>query len=223
MKRKILAVFVIVFATLFVASMGCRKSSSTLTEPVVNDTTGGGPVVRKPNIYIYPQSKSVVSIKLEFPMGGTVIESIPTYLGEWRVEVDPSGKIDNKYDYLFYECQTPDAYQYISGWIVGKDSLSIFFRTNLSKTGFNERELNDFAEYWIPRLTDYSYYVIYPQYSNEINRVVRLNVSGSPDSILRLFYAIKGSNNNESNPLEPIIPKFTRKGFVVAEWGVVLK
>ena len=222
MNRKMIATFVVLISIIFITSTGC-KNSSTPTEPPDTDTTYGGPVVRKPNIYIYPQSKDIISVKLEFPLGGTVIESEPVYNGEWIVEVEPSGKINNQYGYLYYESQTPDAYQYKSGWIIDRDSLLIFFRKNLYETGFNEREINDFLEYWIPKLTDYSYYCIYPQYSSDINKVIKLKIKKEPDSLLRLFYVIKRSINNEKKLVEPVIPKFERNGFVVAEWGVILE
>ncbi len=221
MKRKLAAVFLIIAAILFLASTGCKKDSPSPTGPV--DTTGGDVVVRKPNIYIYPRVKEVVSIKLEFPLGGAVIESSPAYLGEWRVVVEPAGKIDNKYDYLFYESKTPDAYQYNSGWIVCKDSLPIFLRANLSESGFNGREINDFIEYWVPRLINYPYCIVYPQYASDIDKIIELKISASPDNILRLFYVIKGSANREISLCKPVIPKFKREGFVVAEWGVILK
>ena len=87
MKDKIIIVFLLVIAILLSSSTGCKKSSSSPIEPTDTDTTGGGPVVRKPNIYLYPQTKSIVTVKLEFPLGGKVIESIPAYQGEWVVEV----------------------------------------------------------------------------------------------------------------------------------------
>jgi hypothetical protein len=58
---------------------------------------------------------------------------------------------------------------------------------------------------------------------NDIDKMIKLKISASLDNILRLFYVIKGSQKNEINLSKPIIPKFKRKGFVVAEWGVVLK
>jgi hypothetical protein len=221
MKSKLVCA-VTISTILLCVYTGCEKSSPSPTQPIAQDTTGQV-VAYKPNIYIYPQVKSIVSIKLEFPLGGTMIESIPTYSGEWRVEVEPTGKIDGKYDYLFYECQNPDAYQYHAGWILNRDSLSTFFMTNLFESGFSEHEIRDFTDYWVPRLINYRYYFVYPQYTNDIDQVIKLQINKTPDKLLRLFYVIQGSENNIANLHEPIVPKFTRTGFVVTEWGVVLK
>jgi hypothetical protein len=180
-------------------------------------------VVMKPNIYLYPQTARTLSVALEFPLGGSVIQSIPLYSNGWKVNVEPSGKIDQQYDYIFYESKNPDAYQYGSGWIVGKDTLTSFFSNNLLLDGFSEREKDDFIEYWIPRLVDHPYYAIYPQFAGEIEKTIQLKISESPDNMLRLFYIIKGTMNKDQTLSVPTIPQFKRNGFVVTEWGVILK
>jgi hypothetical protein len=102
--------------------------------------------------------------------------------------------------------------------------LNGFFLDNMQKSGFKGREIEDFLDYWIPRLTDYSYYEIYPQDSRIINSVINLEINKKPDNILRLFYLIKGANtinSNLKNPGEPSV--FNRSGFYVTEWGVIIK
>ena len=65
-------------------------------------------VDRKPNLYLYPEKKTKMTVSMEFPHGGKVIESIPAYPEKWdMIKVKPNGKIDKKYDYLFYECEIP--------------------------------------------------------------------------------------------------------------------
>ena len=198
---------------------GCKKSPTEPPNTPAKDTVG----VYEPNIYLYPQTKSTLSVKLVFPLGGSIVQSEPPYMNGWRVEVDSSGKIDQQYDYLIYEAHTPDEYQYNSGWVVSRDTLVSFFRNNLLKIGFSEQEETDFISYWIPRLSDHTFYFIYPQFAGDIQKVIQLNVSPVPDNILRLFYVIKGSESNEAQLMTPSIPIFKRNGFVVAEWGVVLK
>jgi hypothetical protein len=179
--------------------------------------------IEKPNIYLYPQTTRSLSVALEFPMGGSVLQSIPLYSDGWNVSVEPSGKIDQKYDYLFYESKNPDTFQYTSGWIVSRDTLTSFFSNNLLLAGFSQREKSDFIEYWIPRLVGYPYYIIYPQFADEIGKVIRLKISEQPDNMLRLFYVIQGTNDSEKMLPVPSIPQFERNGFVVTEWGVILK
>ena len=67
--------------------------------------------VDKPNIYIYPNQKVELDVYLNFPKGGSIVQSIPQYKDGWNVTVDTSGLIDNEYHYLFYECRVPNYFQ----------------------------------------------------------------------------------------------------------------
>ena len=182
-------------------------------------------VVRKPNIYIYPMETTQIKINLNFPLGGEVITSIPEYGTGWDITVDTNGLIDNKYNYLFYESNQPDVWQLNEGWIVKRSDLKDFFDENMSNSGFFGEEIQDFTDYWIPRLTDSECYAIYPQNSTIIESVIALSFSKEPDNLLRLFYVVKGVNTMPSRKLtEPKNNKlFDREGFFVVEWGVILK
>ena len=179
----------------------------------------------KPNIYLYPTEKSQLNVNLSFPLGGKIVTSIPNYDSGWKIVVDPSGLINDKFQFLFYESDQPDIWQLDKGWIIKKTDLNTFFSNNMSKYGFQGREITDFLDYWIPRLTNSEYYEIYPQETNVVQTVIKLDISKTPDSILRLFYVIKGTNNdlntNITLPAEPV--QFIRAGFCVTEWGVILK
>jgi len=182
-------------------------------------------VVYKPNIYLYPTEKSKIRVNLNFPLGGKIIKSIPVYGNGWLIDVDTSGLINNNYEYLFYESVQPDIWQLNEGWTIKRSELKGFFTDNMLKHGFYGREIKDFLDYWIPRLIDFQYYEIYPQESDIIEKAIKLKVSKTPDSVLRLFYLIRGvnsdSNNNINLPSEN--PLFKRSGFCVTEWGVILK
>ena len=180
-------------------------------------------VVKKPNIYLYPEEDSHIALSLEFPNGGSVTESIPQYSGGWDVDVTTEGKIGGQYDYLFYECDVPDYCQYAYGWVVPKDGLKDFFESNMQSYGFNEKEIGDFTEYWIPRLTTYENYIIYPQLKEEISNMVIIQSSKAIDREGRLFYSIKGTNYNGIQLTAPDIVPFNRDGFTLMEWGVILK
>lgn len=184
-----------------------------------------GMLAYKPNIYLYPKRKTKMSISLNFPQGGRVIKSDPAYPKAWQdISVKPNGRIDEKYDYLFYEASLPVKWQYNEGWsVLGKD-LECFFLKNLSDYGFNDSEILDFVDYWVPKLIDFPYYNIYPQYTDKIDEVVELNISKNPKSVLRMFYVIEPvMSPKKTNISPPQIPAFVRKGFTVTEWGVVFK
>lgn len=181
-------------------------------------------MVYKPNIYIYPEKEIYLNITLDFPKGGKVIVSIPEYGNGWDITVDGNGKINNEYDYLFYESSQPDVWQLEKGWIINRENLHDFFVENMSESGFAGREIQDFTDYWIPRLTASGFYAIYPQTNNIINSVIELNVSKETDNILRLFYVIQETTaQTNTNITPPETEHFNREGFFITEWGVVLK
>lgn len=190
-----------------------------------NDECDTCVVVRKPNIYIHPEESIELTVKLDFPMGGEVITSIPEYGNGWKISVDTSGLIDNYYNYLFYESKQPDIWQTNSGWLVPRIDLEVFFTQNMERYGFYGREIQDFIEYWIPRFTNFENYYIYPQSSEIIDDVINISFSEEPDNLLRLFYVVKGSNNMTDEELtEPEnMNPFERNGYFITEWGVVLK
>ncbi|MDD3716902.1 MAG: hypothetical protein PHT46_07360 [Candidatus Marinimicrobia bacterium] len=181
-----------------------------------------GMVARKPNIYLYPEKSLKLDVSLFFPQGGEVIVSDPQYPADWLdIRVRPDGRIGRKYDYLFYEAAIPDLWQYSEGWVVKQDILPLFFRSNLEAYGFNENEIRDFMDYWIPLLNTAPYYAVYPQHTASVNYAVKLRISERPDAMLRLFYVIDEAQDKFTLP-EPEIPEFERNGFSVTEWGVVL-
>ncbi len=125
----------------------------------------------KPNIYLYPKTTTKMNVTLDFPNGGNVVKSIPDYNTGWNnITVEPNGKINGKYTYLFYESDNRDFSQYSEGWIVKKENLESFFRKNMSDYGFKGQEIEDFIEYWIPLLKDSNSYAVYPQLNKYISK-----------------------------------------------------
>ena len=156
---KFLILFFVFITYLTTAStlQSCRKDNNDTDEEC--DTCI---VAYKPNIYLYPIEKTQLTVKLKFPKGGKVIKSIPEYRKSWNVSVASNGLINDSFTYLFYESSQPDIWQREYGWTINVDELDLFFRKNLNDYGFKAHEIDDFIDYWIPRLKEYDYYLIYP-------------------------------------------------------------
>lgn len=216
-KITLISFITLIFATLIFPLQSCKKN---------NDDNDQADTVKnyKPNIYIYTQKKIQLDVEINFPQGGKIVASIPKYNNGWHISVDTNGFIDNKYTYLFYESKQPNVWQKKYGWIIPKNELKSFFEKNMKKYGFNDSEIKDFTSFWCPKLKGFKFFKIYPQTDVLINKVVKLKFSKHPDKALRLYYVIKGSdNNNDSDKLiKPFIKKFDRKGFYITEWGVIL-
>jgi len=205
--------FLIVLSMIGLA--GCKKDNP---EP---DRCKNCTVVYKPNIYLYPLKETRLSVGLSFPLGGSVIASIPTYTTGWNVKVASSGKIDGKYDYLFYESIQPDEWQKKTGWMVSRDTLERFFKANMEAYQFKRNEISDFTDYWIPKLTKAPYYAIYPQEKPVIEKLIQLHFSEQPDNVLRLFYVVRALYAPVQLQTHTIKAPVSREGFNVAEWGVI--
>ena len=218
MKKVLISISVVSLALgllFFLSStfLGCKKPDDK------SDTAR----VYKPNVYIYPKHTIDLKVNVSFPKGGKIVSSIPLYNNNWYVKVDSTGRIDNKYDYLFYESDQPDEWQYTTGWIIEKESLLTFFQNNMNSYGFNQKEIKDFTDFWLPKLTAFKYYLIYPQEKTTIDKLIQIDFSIKPDNSLRLFYAIKGTNDKLKIDKHTIKPNFKRDGFYITEWGVIIK
>jgi hypothetical protein len=176
----------------------------------------------KPNIYLYPIKEMSIDVNIKFPQGGGVVNSIPSFPDTWQnINVKPNGKINDKYDYLFYETNGTPLPNLDKGWIVERENLESFFVKNLNETGFNDEEIDDFIEWWIPILNKANNYAIFPLYNDKLEDIVQIEFSEQPDNIIRLIYVIKECDNVKLELEEPTLPDFKNEGFVVREWGVI--
>lgn len=204
-----------------IVGLGC----DLLTDPeddCDNDDSSDSVVVYKPNIYIYPEVESTLSVLLNFPSGGHVTISDPEYGDGWEVNVEPTGVINGEHSFLFYESVIPNFCQFEEGWLVYQEDLSTFFISELESLLFNDQEIRDFIDYWIPLLQEQDAYAIYPQYSKTLDQMVIINCNPEPRSVNRVWYVIKGVPEGDINLLTPSPVTFDRQGFHIMEWGVIL-
>jgi hypothetical protein len=226
-KKEFLSfVFIFLLMVLFVLLAIPFQSCDVDFEPVSDTCTKADidtsfPRAYKPNIYIHPVKNISIDVNISFPHSGAIVTSIPLYDQGWHINVDTTGKINHAYDYLFYESDQPDGWQYQTGWAIAADSLNDFFSQNMAEYGFSSREIGDFVEYWIPRLKIAKYYLIYPQEKEIIDRLIKVDFSLKPDHYLRLFYRVMGSDVMVNIKSHTRKSTFTREGFYVTEWGVI--
>ncbi|NMM63905.1 leucine-rich repeat domain-containing protein [Clostridium sp. P21] len=179
--------------------------------------------VKKPNIYLYPEKTEELSVSVT--PKGRITKSIPEYNGGWKVTVDPSGKINNTYDFLFYEASINHQFTLDKGWIVNKGNFNEEMNNILTSIGLNSKEKADFIEYWSKELNwKGSRYAVYYLDPKEINEAIKLNLSKEPDSILRAYFYFVPIKDNENLEIKkPEIKQFKRNGFTVVEWGGIGK
>jgi hypothetical protein len=170
----------------------------------------------KPAIYLYPTEDSPVKVRLE--INGKMTKSVPDYGEEWQVFAAKSGIIDSKYDYLFYEAKLRRLELPKEGWVVKYSDLISWFDTNLPKMGLNEKEKQQFEEYWLGKLPESAYYEIKLFDEAFLRENMNLLISPQPDTVIRLEFYFKPLKEKVSLP-EPSIATPERIGFTVVEWG----
>ncbi len=177
-------------------------------------------VPEKPNIYLYPEKATKVKVSVK--PNGRMTASIPPYNNGWDVMAYPDGKIDGTSGYLFYEAEVYLNHLEEKGWCIPMSGLEMFFKNTLEKYGFNSTEIKDFVDYWTQRLPESSFYGIYPLLIESLEKICPLNIKPNPDKIFRLWLVF--SPLSERKYLDtPKIHSFDRTGFVVTEWGGILK
>ncbi|MFA6548043.1 MAG: hypothetical protein WCT11_03835 [Candidatus Magasanikbacteria bacterium] len=176
----------------------------------------------KPVIYLYPTKDTNINVKVQ-PNGG-FSKTEPTYLDNgWNVRATPQSDIFNyadntSYPYLFWEGKAYDMTFPDAGFVMKKENVGTQMRAILSNLGLVEKEINDFLEFWQPKLEvkPYVYVTFLPQ--KDFDRLAPLTITPKPDKTIRVFMDYQPLENSITvRPLHIITP--TRTGFTVVEWG----
>ncbi|MCH2224199.1 MAG: hypothetical protein MK066_05465 [Crocinitomicaceae bacterium] len=182
-------------------------------------------IVKKPVIYLYPKQKQSIEVNLD--VRGELTFTYPEYNNKWDITVDPSGTIyanEQSYNYLFWESdQTIEfsALPFKEGFIVKGDSVVSFLENHLSSFGFTPKEQADFITYWAPNMCKNSNLYICFMFNDACNTFATLNITPKPNELARFYMLWKPVSGDGSNAqlIPQQIPKMSRKGFTVLEWG----
>ncbi len=177
----------------------------------------------KPVIYLYPEQKQNIDVKLNY--SGNLTVSYPEYKNGWQVLAYPEGKIINmddqkEYSYLFWEGEDKNAsYDLSTGFIVKGSETVKFLQDKLSKLGLTPKEYNEFIVYWLPHMQNNNFNLIHFATKEEYDNRVVLNITPKPDSVLRVFMVFKGLEDDNMKIQPQELKSFNRNGFAIVEWG----
>ena len=174
----------------------------------------------KPVLYLYP--KKDTNVKVEFAHPEYLTTTYPKYNKSWNVLAKPNGDLydeSGKYYYaLYWDEKRYNEVDFSEGFYVeGKDAIK-FLEEKLSIIGLNDRERNEFIMYWLPMLENNKKSLVYFELTKERESGNKLNITPTPDSMLRVSIHIK-KVNNKVNIKEQKLETFKRTGFTVVEWG----
>jgi len=182
--------------------------------------TGG---CAKPAVYLYPESEMKISVSV-IPTTGHLTFTYPRYTDKWSVISDNTGKIKDKngntYKYLWWESTSKFLPTPHSGFVIRYDELNTFLDNTLKQAGFNDKEISDFKEFWIPTMTKTisPYYKISFLQNEEVNAIAKLEITPKPTTEIRLFMIYERLNEPIKIDQQKII-NTVRNGFTVTEWG----
>lgn len=206
MKR----LFIILFSVLLVFGL-------TACNPYAND------VDYKPVIYLYPTEETEVHVTLDY--AGELTVTYPDY-GEdgWHVTASPDGTLTDtdgrSYSYLFWEGVSDTEYDFSGAYCVAGKDTAAFLEAYLPALGLTPREYNEFIVFWLPKMQENPYNLIAFQ-TTAYTDAAKLNITPTPDTVIRVFMAYKPLDKAVSAPdwRQTLPTSPVREGFTVVEWG----
>lgn len=173
----------------------------------------------KPVIYLYPEERTEVSVKLK--LNGELTCAYPRYTGGWCVTAEPDGILTDSdgqtYNYLYWEGDLVSRWDWSRGFCVRGVDTAAFLEESLEKLGLTRKEANEFIIYWLPVMERNPYNIISFQ-QEAYTDVAELEITPKPDTLIRVFMTWKPAEEFvELPPQELTAPE--RTGFTVVEWG----
>lgn len=211
-RKKIKVVIVVVLSILLIGiiALGIR---------VYNNANS---ICYKPIIYLYPTTKTEVTVTLE--KSQNITTSYPQYTNDWKVLAEPNGNLtdvltNRKLYALYYENKNSVDFKVEKdGFVVKGEEVAEFLEEKLAILGLTEREAEEFIVYWLPKLEKNSYNYIRFATQEEINENMPLDIHPKPDTTIRILMTFKGLEKPiEVKEQELVTPE--RTGFVAVEWG----
>lgn len=180
----------------------------------------------KPAIYLYPERKTEINVSVA-PQGNMLLTIPPYPKNGWDVMADSDGSIysgKERFDYLYYEAAIPDQliHKPSEGFIIPYDEREKKMREIITTLGLNEKETQQFLDYWVPILPKSPYYfigIIPPATLHEISPLI---ITPKPTSLIRLTLYFQALQMKETIR-EPMLVPYNRQGFTAVEWGGIVK
>ena len=179
--------------------------------------------VKKPVIYLYPESDIAISVDLK--VSGELTFTYPEYSKGWKGTAHPDGSIDiqgKHYPYLFWESEqhfnTFDAK--IGGFILKKENIVESLEKHLTELGFNDKEKTDFITFWGPQLQKYEQVMVQFILNDSCNEFAALEIEPAPKQLNRVY--LVWSPVDPAKPVflkQQVLKQLNREGFDVLEWG----
>lgn len=177
----------------------------------------------KPVLYFYPEKD--LNVQVDLTPKGQFTFTYPQYDNGWNGVAHPDGSMTiggKTYPYLFWEGTNPGTFasDYSTGFVVKQEEVITFLEEKLTKMGLNDREQADFITFWGPRMMNAPQGHAQFLFNKEYDDVAELSVLPKPEEIFRVYLLWTPLENGILlQPEAQELPKMSRQGFHVVEWG----
>ena len=181
----------------------------------------------KPNLYLYPEVDTPMSVRVHTTNRQHMVASAPEHGDRgWRGVAHPDGTFSvdgERWPFLFYEVSLAPwqsrSFQRSEGWCLPEEGAVDAMAELLGDYGFNAGERDDFVDAWIHDLPpNRGGYAVYPQH--RVAHTAGLELSRSLP-VERLWLVVEDGAGCTALP-EPVVLPMERRGAHGVEWGVVL-
>lgn len=199
------------------ARVPCPESNYNFSYPIYH-----GFVVQKPAIYLYPTKEMNLTVGIDIhPEQFTAV--VPEFDSptSWNVTAKPNGEIihrGKRVPYLFWEAKSDMRMKTKKGFLVKRGEAREFLEKTLTQLNLNEKEKFDFITYWLPEFNRLGDVFCSFQLKNYCH-TNPLFLSEKPDTVIRVFIAIRKARPSDARKTAQKLPSVERKGFTVIEWG----
>lgn len=187
-------------------------------------------VADKPNLYLYPEHDTQMTVELRHTRQQALVATDPFYQGAWRGIAHSDGTwtptkgdgVGERFPFLFYEVSLAKwqsrSQQRQLGWCVAEEGAAETMAEILGLYGFDAREREDFVEAWqIDLPPNDGGYAVYPQLN--VDHMADVDIHPALP-LSRLWLTVEPGEACDLQP--PHVVPFDRSGAHAVEWGVVL-
>lgn len=176
----------------------------------------------KPVIYLYPTTPTNISVAVD----ANITKSDPIYNNGWQVLAQPNGDLTTndgqQYDSLFWEGTGHEYPDITSGFVVARADLETTLQTQLRELGLNNKEAQDFMDFWLPKMPTAPYTRLTWFGTQQMDNLAPLTIDPKPDTVIRIFLDFVGLETPIDIPPQRLSGP-PRRGFTVVEWGGLLQ
>jgi hypothetical protein len=180
--------------------------------------------VKKPVIYLYPETDQEVSVELA--PAGELTFTYPAYTNGWKGTAHPDGSISiagKTYPYLFWEGEDEritELANYHTGFVVRQDEVVAFLEEKLNEMGLSDREKTDFITFWGPIMARSEQGFAQFIFNEEVDRIAGISIQPAPVFLFRVYLLWTPLDSEMVlNPQPQVIETVERRQFYAIEWG----